>query len=132
MILVSAVHRQPSHVDTLTLSERSDVLSGEWINNLSLLSIFMHKPHQGFHHTIAACLVDRHSETVSGELHLWCFPSGSSAGIRMAMHLTRALGTVLLKSTVSTSGDSSCPNQVSWAELANDIVVNEKTLVGSR
>lgn len=58
--------------------------------------------------------------------------SGSSAGIRMAMHLTRALGTVLLKSTVSTSGDSCCPNQVSWAELANDIVVNEKTLLGSR
>ncbi|MEW5299730.1 MAG: hypothetical protein WDW36_002716 [Sanguina aurantia] len=69
---------------------------------------------------------------LAGAFDLCIEATGSSAGIRMAMHLTRALGTVLLKSTVSTSGHSGCPNQVSWAELANDIVVNEKTLLGSR
>lgn len=39
------------------------------------------------------------------------------------------MGTILLKSTVSASHDVSMPG---WSELANDIVVNEKVLVGSR
>ena len=59
---------------------------------------------------------------------------GSSTGIRAALALTRPLGTLVLKSTVSphaatTGGADAPPN---WAELANAIVVDEKALVGSR
>jgi len=38
------------------------------------------------------------------------------------------MGTLVLKSTVSLND----PSMPAWAELANDIVVNEKTLCGSR
>lgn len=55
--------------------------------------------------------------------------SGSSQGIRLAAALTRSLGTIVLKSTCSTVGDDKAP---SFAAIANDIVVQELTLVGSR
>lgn len=55
--------------------------------------------------------------------------SGSSQGIRLAAALTRPLGTIVLKSTCSTVGDADAP---SFAAIANDIVVQELTLVGSR
>lgn len=54
--------------------------------------------------------------------------AGSSSGIRTALALTRPMGTVVLKSTVSSTDAASTP----WAEVANDVVVNEKQLVGSR
>ena len=55
--------------------------------------------------------------------------SGSSKGILLAMELTRPLGTVVQKSTCSAVGDPEMPD---WSSLANDIVVNEKHLMGSR
>lgn len=55
--------------------------------------------------------------------------SGSSGGIKTAMAITRAMGTIVLKSTCSTIND---PNRPQWSALANDIVVNEKQLIGSR
>lgn len=79
--------------------------------------------------------------------------AGSAHGIRTALALCRPLGTVLLKSTVSTLQPPAAPATATtagseqgqqqgpaaataaaptWAELANDIVVNEKVLVGSR
>jgi threonine dehydrogenase-like Zn-dependent dehydrogenase len=55
--------------------------------------------------------------------------SGSSQGIRLAAALTRSLGTIVLKSTCSTVGDDRAP---AFAAIANDTVVQELTLVGSR
>jgi hypothetical protein len=55
--------------------------------------------------------------------------SGSSQGIRLAAALTRSLGTTVLKSTCSTVGNDNAP---SFAAIANDIVVQELILVGSR
>ena len=54
--------------------------------------------------------------------------TGSSQGIDLAMALTRCMGTLVLKSTCSLK-DS---NQPQWSAIANDIVVNEKKLIGSR
>lgn len=56
--------------------------------------------------------------------------SGSPAGIRLALALSRPLGTVVLKSTcANVAGD---PEMPAWSEVGNDAVVNEKRLVGSR
>lgn len=55
--------------------------------------------------------------------------SGSPQGITLAICLTRPLGTVVLKSTCSGQGVERMPQ---WTTLANDIVVNEKRVVGSR
>ena len=54
--------------------------------------------------------------------------SGSSQGIVLAGQLTRPMGTILLKSTCSAL-DSAMPK---WTDIANDVVVNEKRLQGSR
>ena len=56
--------------------------------------------------------------------------SGSPQGIILAMSLTRPLGTLVLKSTCSGRGVDTCTPE--WTALANDIVVNEKTVIGSR
>ena len=48
--------------------------------------------------------------------------------MRTALALTRPMGTLVLKTTVAP-GAIDAPD---WAELANDVVVNEKKLVGSR
>ncbi|GIL67721.1 hypothetical protein Vafri_21049 [Volvox africanus] len=91
---------------------------------------------------------------LAGMFDLVVDASGSAGGIRTALALCRPMGTVLLKSTVSTVGQleqearrgqeetqvngaadgHTCrrPQAPGWAELANDIVVNEKVLVGSR
>ncbi|GFR49783.1 hypothetical protein Agub_g11722 [Astrephomene gubernaculifera] len=110
-------------------------------------------------------------ERLAGSFDLVVEASGSAAGIRTALALCRPLGTILLKSTVSTTqhtqqqsdqqqaeegaeklqtADGNCTTQHAkgegaatatassccaaplWAEIANDIVVNEKVLVGSR
>ena len=55
--------------------------------------------------------------------------SGSSKGILLAVELTRPLGTVVQKSTCSAVGDPEMPD---WSSIANDVVVNEKHLMGSR
>lgn len=55
--------------------------------------------------------------------------SGSPQGITLAMSLTRPLGTLVLKSTCSGRGVERMPE---WTALANDIVVNEKKVIGSR
>lgn len=57
--------------------------------------------------------------------------SGSPQGIVLALALTRPLGTLVLKSTCSaTASDSKMLPQ--WSVIANDIVVQEKRVVGSR
>lgn len=56
--------------------------------------------------------------------------SGSPSGVKSATQLLRPMGTLVLKTTCSLDADPSLlPN---WSELANDIVVNEKKVVGSR
>ncbi len=55
--------------------------------------------------------------------------SGSSQGISLASAICRPLGTLVLKTTCSVVGDAHMPK---WSALANDIVVNEKVLIGSR
>jgi threonine dehydrogenase-like Zn-dependent dehydrogenase len=54
--------------------------------------------------------------------------AGSASSIRTALALTRPMGSLVLKTTVSLHD----PAMPGWSELANDIVVNEKMLVGSR
>jgi threonine dehydrogenase-like Zn-dependent dehydrogenase len=54
--------------------------------------------------------------------------TGASGGVTTALALTRPMGTVVLKSTVSLADKT----QPQWAALANDIVVAEKKIVGSR
>ena len=64
--------------------------------------------------------------------------SGSSSGVRLALHLCRPLGTVVLKTTCAPPPDEGEARSktstavVHWASVANDAVVNEKRLVGSR
>lgn len=55
--------------------------------------------------------------------------SGAPAGIRRALELTSCMGTVVVKSTCSTQIDREMPP---WSAVGNDVVVNEKRLVGSR
>ena len=55
--------------------------------------------------------------------------SGSSQGIMLASALTRPMGTIVLKSTCSVINDEKMPK---WSDIANDVVVNEKRLQGSR
>jgi len=54
--------------------------------------------------------------------------SGTAAGVLLAVGMTRSMGTVVLKTTCSTQVDK----KPAWAEVANDIVVQELRLVGSR
>jgi hypothetical protein len=54
--------------------------------------------------------------------------AGSATGIRLSLAILRPLGTLVLKSTVSLTAK----DVPGWSELANDIVVNEKRIVGSR
>ena len=56
--------------------------------------------------------------------------SGSPQGIQLALALTRPLGTLVLKSTCSTATEASAA--ATWGAIANDVVVNEKRIVGSR
>ncbi len=55
--------------------------------------------------------------------------SGSSQGIKLASAMTRPMGSIVLKSTCSAVNDASMP---AWSDIANDVVVNEKRLQGSR
>ena len=55
--------------------------------------------------------------------------TGNSQGILLAVELVRPLGTVIQKSTCSIEGDKNMPD---WSQIANDVVVNEKKLIGSR
>jgi threonine dehydrogenase-like Zn-dependent dehydrogenase len=57
--------------------------------------------------------------------------SGSPQGILLALALTPPLGSIIQKSTCSTVIKD--PKMVlTWSAVANDVVVNEKTVVGSR
>jgi len=56
--------------------------------------------------------------------------SGSPQGIHLALALTRPLGTLVLKSTCSLEGDAQ--TLPLWSSVANDVVVQEKRVVGSR
>ena len=74
-------------------------------------------------------------EVASGGLHAPASTSsaavlaaGSASGIKLSLALLRPLGTLVLKSTVSLNAK----DVPGWSELANDIVVNEKQIVGSR
>ena len=67
---------------------------------------------------------------LEGRFPLVVEASGSSEGILAALRITRPMGTVVLKSTVSVS--QSPGGGVQWSQIANDIVVNEKALMGSR
>lgn len=55
--------------------------------------------------------------------------SGSSRGISLASAISRSMGTIILKSTCSAMND---PDMPAWSNIANDVVVNEKRLQGSR
>lgn len=56
--------------------------------------------------------------------------SGSPSGVQLAIERLRPTGTLVLKTTCSLDADpKTLPN---WSALANDIVVNEKRVVGSR
>lgn len=55
--------------------------------------------------------------------------TGSSKGILLALELTRPMGTIVQKSTCSAINDPQMPQ---WSNIATDVVVNEKRLVGSR
>ena len=55
--------------------------------------------------------------------------SGSSQGIKLASAMTRPMGSIILKSTCSAVSDVAMP---AWSDIANDVVVNEKRLQGSR
>ena len=55
--------------------------------------------------------------------------SGSSQGIKLASAMTRPMGSIVLKSTCSAVNDAAMP---AWSDIANDVVVNEKRLQGSR
>eukprot|EP00878_Enallax_costatus_P024420 GHUV01026058.1.p1 GENE.GHUV01026058.1~~GHUV01026058.1.p1 ORF type:complete len:312 (+),score=51.16 GHUV01026058.1:32-967(+) len=63
-----------------------------------------------------------------GEFDMVVEATGSASSIRTALALTKPMGTLVLKTTVSLND----PEMPGWSELANDIVVNEKVLVGSR
>ena len=65
---------------------------------------------------------------LEGRFPLVVEASGSPHGVLAALRLTRPMGTLLLKSTVSVDSEKG----VQWAQVANDIVVNEKILLGSR
>ena len=54
--------------------------------------------------------------------------TGSSQGILLALAMACCMGTIVLKSTCSLKD----PEQPQWSAIANDLVVNEKRLVGSR
>ncbi|KAL6762282.1 GroES-like protein [Haematococcus lacustris] len=64
---------------------------------------------------------------LSGQFDVCIEASGSSAGIQLALPLLRPQGTLVLKSTVAPSA-----SEPAWSAMANDIVVNEKVLLGSR
>lgn len=64
----------------------------------------------------------------AGAFDVVCEASGSAAGAALALALARPLGTVVLKTTVAP-GAADAPH---WSAVANDVVVNEKRIVGSR
>eukprot|EP00775_Hariotina_reticulata_P010351 gene10351-10509_t len=68
------------------------------------------------------------SNDFQGQFDLVVEATGSAGGIQTALALTRPMGTLVLKTTVSLND----PSMPGWSELANDIVVNEKVLLGSR
>lgn len=57
--------------------------------------------------------------------------SGSPDGILMSIRLLRPMGRLILKSTCALD-ETHQASMPAWSALANDIVVNEKVLVGSR
>jgi hypothetical protein len=61
-------------------------------------------------------------QQLSGAFDACVEASGSSTGIRLALAITRPLGTIILKTTVSLKD----PNMPGWSEIANDTVVSEK------
>ena len=70
---------------------------------------------------------------LKSKFHMVVEATGSSDGINTALSLTKPMGCMVLKTTVSSAwtSESSRP-PVLFSDLCNDIVVNEKTLVGSR
>jgi threonine dehydrogenase-like Zn-dependent dehydrogenase len=72
---------------------------------------------------------DTTSEKYASKFDVVIEASGSPAGILLTAALTKPMGTIVLKSTCSTASDKDMP---SWSAIANDIVVNEKRLFGSR
>ena len=86
-------------------------------------------------------MMERHS----GAFDVVVEASGSSSGIELALSLCRPLGTVVLKTTCAPPPAAAAAaaaaaegaaegggEAVFWASVANDAVVNEKRLVGSR
>jgi len=57
--------------------------------------------------------------------------SGSPDGISMSLGLLRPMGRLVLKSTCALD-DQKLASLPAWSAIANDIVVNEKIVVGSR
>ena len=57
--------------------------------------------------------------------------SGSPDGIMMSLGLLRPMGRLVLKSTCALD-EQKLASMPGWSSIANDIVVNEKVLLGSR
>ena len=68
---------------------------------------------------------------LAGKFDVVVEASGSPQGITLAATLTRPLGTIVQKSTCSTVV-SDPSKAVQWSAIANDVVVNEKKVIGSR
>ena len=71
-------------------------------------------------------------ESLMSKFHMVVEATGSSGGITSALSLTRPMGHLVLKTTVSSAWTSESSPPVLFSDLCNDIVVNEKMLVGSR
>jgi threonine dehydrogenase-like Zn-dependent dehydrogenase len=81
---------------------------------------------------VTTCIVsDTTATDYAGTFDVAIEASGSPQGILLALALTPPLGTIIQKSTCSTVIKD--PRMVvTWSAVANDVVVNEKTVVGSR
>ncbi|KAG7674503.1 hypothetical protein KSW81_000156 [Nannochloris sp. 'desiccata'] len=76
-------------------------------------------------------VTDTTAADYAGKFDIVIEASGSPQGILLALALTPPLGTIIQKSTCSAVVKD--PKTVlTWSAVANDVVVNEKTVVGSR
>lgn len=74
---------------------------------------------------------DSTAADLAGKFDVVVEASGSPQGITLAAALTRPLGTIVQKSTCSTVVTDP-RTVVQWSTIANDVVVNEKKVIGSR
>lgn len=81
--------------------------------------------HTNYAHTMPCMMPRTHSQAFDVTVEA----CGKPEGFTLALALTRPLGTVVLKSTCSLDGHAAAPQ---WSAAANDVVVQEKRVIGSR